>query len=403
VRPGEFLRVKVDLVMTTDATGRISVDQFRKMGGSKVFDPRKVVFIMDHFTPCRTVESAEVVKTLRSFAQEQGLVWYDVGRAGICHTLLPDEGLVLPGEVLIGGDSHTCTAGALGAFATGMGSTDIAAAMATGDTWMVVPPTLRLNYHGRLREWVGGKDLVLHTIAQLGVDGASYAALEFGGEVIDRLPIADRFTMANMAIEAGGKAGLFPVDDETRRFLAPRAGRPYTAYAADPDAAYDRTCDFEVSDLDPQVALPHSPANARPVDEVGAVAIDQAVIGSCTNGRLSDLRSAARVLAGRRIHPRVRCIILPGTQAIYLEAVREGLVETFIQAGAAVSTPTCGPCPGGHMGVIGAGEKAIATTNRNFIGRMGSPQAEIYLANPAVAAASAVTGCITHPREVVPS
>ena len=403
VEPGQFLNVKVDLVMTTDATALISVQQFQKMGGRKVFDPQKVVFIMDHFTPCRNVESAEVVKQLRAFAREQGLVWYEVGRAGICHTLLPDEGLVLPGDILVGGDSHTTTAGAVGAFATGMGSTDISAAMATGDTWMLVPHSIKFNYHGRLKEWVGGKDLILYTIAGIGVDGASYAAMEFGGEVIDELPLEGRFTMANMAIEAGGKAGLFNVDEKTLQFVKARANRAFTVYQSDPDAVYEKTYDFDVSDLEPQVALPHSPANTRPVADVGNIEIDQAVIGSCTNGRLGDLREAARILDGKKIHPHVRCVVVPATQKIYMEAVREGLVETFVQAGASVSTPTCGPCPGGHTGVIAAGEKAISSTNRNFIGRMGSPQAEIFLANPAVVAASAVTGCITHPKEVATS
>ena len=403
VEPGQFLNVKVDLVMTTDATALISVQQFQNMGCQKVFDPQKVVFIMDHFTPCRNIESAEVVKELRAFAREQGLVWYDVGRAGICHTLLPDEGLVLPGDVLVGGDSHTTTAGAVGAFATGMGSTDIAAAMATGDTWMVVPHSIKFNYHGRLKEWVGGKDLILHTIAKIGVDGASYAAMEFTGEVIDDLPMDHRFTMANMAIEAGGKAGLFNVDEKTLQFVEARAKRAFTVYQSDPDAVYEKTYDFDVSDLEPQVALPHSPANTRPVADIGNIEIDQAVIGSCTNGRLGDLQAAARILDGKKIHPHVRCVVVPATQEIYLEAVRAGLVETFVRAGASVSTPTCGPCPGGHMGAIAAGEKAISSTNRNFIGRMGSPQAEIFLANPAVVAASAVTGRITHPKEVAKS
>jgi len=403
VEPGQFLRVAVDLVMTTDATALISVQQFERMGGRKVFDPKKVVFIMDHFTPCRNIESAEVVKTLRAFADAQGLVWYDVGEAGICHTLLPDEGLLVPGDVLVGGDSHTTTGGAVGAFATGMGSTDIAAAMATGDTWMVVPPSIKFNYHGRLKEWVGGKDLILHTIAAIGVDGASYAAMEFGGEVIESLPMDGRFTMANMAIEAGGKAGLFFADEKALQFVDSRAKRSCTVFQSDPDAVYEKTYDFEVSVLDPQVALPHSPANARSVQDIGTIDIDQAVIGSCTNGRISDLREAARLLKGRKVHPRVRCIVVPATREIYLTAVREGLVETFIQAGAAVSTPTCGPCPGGHMGVIASGERAVSSTNRNFIGRMGSPQAEIFLANPAVVAASTVTGFITHPKEVAKS
>jgi len=401
VEPGQFLQVRVDMVMTTDATGLISVRQFRKMGARRVFDPRKVVLVMDHFTPCRNIESAEVVKELRGFAAEQGVRWYDVGRAGICHVLLPQEGLVLPGEVVVGGDSHTCTYGALGAFATGMGSTDIAAAMATGDVWMQVPVSLRFNYHGRLRPWVTGKDLMLHTIAAIGVDGATYAAMEFGGEVVAGLDMDGRFSMANMAIEAGGKAGLFEVDQQTLEYVKPRAGRPLTVPAPDPDAAYAQVHDLEVSDLEPQVALPHSPANAVAVGEAGQVEIDQAVIGSCTNGRLADLRLAARVLEGRKVHPRVRCIVVPGSQEVYLQAVREGLMESFVQAGAVVTPPTCGPCPGGHLGVLAEGERCVSSTNRNFIGRMGSPGAEVYLANPAVAAASAVSGVICHPGEVV--
>lgn len=401
VSPGEFLRVKVDMVMTTDATGLISVQQFKKMGASRVFDPKKVVFVMDHFTPCRNIESAEVVKEIRQFALEQGLLWYDVGQSGICHVLLPEQGLVAPGDVVIGGDSHTCTYGALGAFATGMGSTDIAAAMATGDTWMQVPQSIKLNYHGELREWVSGKDLILHTIGQIGTDGATYAAMEFHGETIQALDMDSRFSMANMAIEAGGKVGLFAVDEKTQHYLASRLPNPAKIYKADEDALYAQTFDFEVSGLEPQVSLPHSPANATGVSSVGDVEIDQAVVGSCTNGRISDLREAAKLLKGHKVHPRVRCIVVPGSQEIYLQAIREGLVEIFIQAGAVVSTPTCGPCPGGHMGVIGAGERSISSTNRNFIGRMGSPQAEVYLSNPAVAAASAVTGRICHPREVV--
>ena len=400
VEPGQFLRVKVDLVMTTDATALISVQQFRNMGAKRVFDPAKVVFVMDHFTPCRSAESAETVAQLRDFAKEQGLVWYEVGRAGICHALVPDEGLILPGEVMVGGDSHTTTSGAVGAFATGMGSTDIAAAMAVGDTWMVVPPTIRFNYAGRLGDWVGGKDLILHTIGRIGVDGATYTAMEFGGPVIDALAMDDRFTMSNMAIEAGGKAGLFAVDKTTLDYLKPRAKRDYTVHPTDQEAEYSRVIDIDVTDLQPQVSLPHSPANAVPVGEVDTT-IDQAVIGSCTNGRLGDLRSAAKVLAGRKVHPYVRCVVVPATQEIYLQAMAEGLLETFVQAGASVSTPTCGPCPGGHMGAIGAGEKAVSSTNRNFIGRMGSPRAEIYLANPAVAAASAVAGRIVHPGEVM--
>ncbi len=400
VEPGQFLDVKVDLVMTTDATGLISVQQFKRMGVSKVFDPSRIVFVMDHFTPARNIESAEAVNELKAFAREQGLLYYDVGQAGICHALLPEAGLVVPGDVVVGGDSHTTTYGALGAFATGMGSTDIAAAMATGRTWMVVPETIRLNYHGRLPEWITGKDLILHTIGTIGVDGATYKALEFGGEAVAALDMDGRQTMANMAIEAGGKAGLFHVDAKTIEYVEPRAGRYFNVLEADPDAAYEKTVDFEVSELEPQVALPHSPGNAKAVGEIGKITIDQAVIGSCTNGRIADLRAAARVLEGRKVAPGVRLIIVPATQATYLAALEEGLLQVFVRAGAVISPPTCGPCPGGHMGVIASGERCVSSTNRNFIGRMGSPQAEVYLAGPAVAAASAVTGRITHPAEV---
>jgi 3-isopropylmalate/(R)-2-methylmalate dehydratase large subunit len=401
VVPGEFINANVDLVMSTDATASISVQQFWKMGAKRVFDPNKVVLVMDHFVPSRDLESAETVKALREFAFQQGILFYDVGRSGIVHVLLPEEGLVLPGDLVVGGDSHTCTYGALSAFATGMGSTDIAFAMATGQTWMKVPSSIKLIYHGPLPRWVGGKDLILYTIGQIGVEGASYQALEFTGEAIDSLVMDDRFTMANMAIEAGAKAGLFAADEKTIAYTQGRARRPYITYQSDSDAVYSQSIDFDVSSLEPQVSLPHSPANARPVSQAGAVEIDQAVIGSCTNGRLGDLRAAAEVINGRQIHPRVRCIVVPGSQQVFLEAMREGLVETFIKSGAAVSTPTCGPCPGGHMGVVAAGEKCLSTTNRNFIGRMGSPKAEIYLANPAVVAASAVAGYIVHPREVV--
>jgi 3-isopropylmalate/(R)-2-methylmalate dehydratase large subunit len=356
---------------------------------------------MDHFVPSRNLESAETVKTLRDFADRQGILFYDVGRSGIVHVLLPEQGLVLPGDVVVGGDSHTCTYGALGALATGMGSTDIAFAMAFGETWMKVPESIKLVYRGQPARWVGGKDLILSTIAQIGVEGANYQVLEFTGEAIETLDMDDRFTMANMAIEAGAKAGLFTPDARTVAYVQGRAKRQYTIYQPDPDATYARIVEFDVSSLEPQVALPHSPANAIPVSHAGTVEIDQAVIGSCTNGRLNDLRTAAKVLAGRQVHPRVRCIVVPGSQEVYLMALREGHIETFIKSGAVVSTPTCGPCPGGHMGVVGAGEKCLSTTNRNFVGRMGSPKAEIYLANPAVVAASAVYGRIVHPDEVI--
>jgi 3-isopropylmalate/(R)-2-methylmalate dehydratase large subunit len=306
---------------------------------------------------------------------------------------------VLPGEVVIGADSHTCTYGALGAFATGMGSTDIAAAMATGDIWMKVPPTIKLVYNGRLGKWVGGKDLILYTIGDIGVDGALYSAMEFSGEAIEALSIDGRFTMANMAIEAGGKAGLFGVDNKTQLYVKSRAERPYLVYEPDGYAEYSRVIEYDVSDIEPQVALPHSPANSKPISKLKNIRINQVVIGSCTNGRLEDLRLAAQVLKGNKVHSGVRCIVIPGTQQIYLDAMVEGLIETFVRAGAAVSTPTCGPCLGGHMGVLADGEKCVSTTNRNFVGRMGSPKSEVYLANPAVAAASAVTGKITNPEE----
>jgi 3-isopropylmalate/(R)-2-methylmalate dehydratase large subunit len=354
--------------------------------------------VPDHFVPNKDIASAEQAKLMRDFAYEQGIIYFEVGHAGIEHVLLPEQGLVLPGDVVIGADSHTCTYGAVGAFATGMGSTDIAAAMATGDVWMKVPPTIKFVYHGSLGKWVGGKDLVLFTIGNIGVDGALYSAMEFTGEAIDALSIDGRFTMANMAIEAGGKAGIFRVDNKTQLYVKSRAKRPYLVYEPDSDAEYAQVMEYDVSSMEPQVALPHSPANARPVSQLDAIEIDQAVIGSCTNGRLEDLRIAAQILKGRRVHPRVRCIIIPGSQQVYLDALKEGLIETLIKANAVVSTPTCGPCLGGYMGILAEGERCVSTTNRNFVGRMGSPKSEVYLANPAIAAASAVAGKIATPE-----
>ncbi len=401
VSPGEFINVRVDLVLANDITAPIAIREFQRLGIDKVFDPQKVVMVPDHFMPNKDIASAGQAKLMREFAQEQGVIYFEVGQMGIEHVLLPEQGLVLPGDVVVGADSHTCTYGALGAFATGMGSTDIAAAMATGDIWMKVPPTIKLVYHGRLREWVGGKDLILYTISQIGVDGALYSAMEFAGEAIGGLSMDGRFTMANMAIEAGAKAGLFRVDDKTLNYIKPRAKRSYTVYEPDAAAEYSSVIEYDVSVLEPQVALPHSPANARPVSQVVDTEIDQAVIGSCTNGRLEDLRVAARILKGRKVHPRLRCIIIPGSQQVYLDALREGLIEIFILAGAVVSTPTCGPCLGGYMGVLAAGERCISTTNRNFVGRMGSPKSEVYLSNPAVAAASAIMGRITSPEKAI--
>ncbi|MBI2304271.1 MAG: 3-isopropylmalate dehydratase large subunit [Chloroflexi bacterium] len=401
VEPGELINVRADVVMGNDITAPIAINEFRKLGVSKVFDPQRVVLVPDHFVPAKDILSAENAKLLRDFSREQGSVFFEVGNMGIEHVILPELGLVLPGDVVAGADSHTCTYGALGAFATGMGSTDIACAMATGEVWMKVPPTIKIVYHGQLPPWVGGKDLILFTIGQIGVDGAIYSAMEFSGQAIESLSMDSRFTMANMVIEAGAKAGLFSVDAKTLEYVRGRAKRPYTVYQPDGDARYSQVLEYDVSSLEPQVALPHSPANIRPVSQAGDIAIDQAVIGSCTNGRLGDLRIAAQVLRGKSVNPNVRCIIIPGSQEVYLQALREGLIETFLRARAAVSTPTCGPCLGGHMGILAAGERCISTTNRNFVGRMGSPQSEVYLAGPAVAAASAVAGRIVGPEEVL--
>ena len=400
VSPGEFVNVRVDLVLANDITAPIAIREFRRIGVERVFSPHKVVMVPDHFMPNKDIPSAEQAKLVRQFCSQQGTLYFEVGRMGIEHVLLPEQGLVLPGDVVIGADSHTCTYGALGAFATGMGSTDIAAAMATGDIWMRVPPTIKLVYHGSLGKWVGGKDLILYTIGALGVDGALYSAMEFGGDAIDALSMDGRFTMANMAIEAGAKAGICRVDNKTLDYIKSRAKRSYNTYEPDEDAQYSKVIEYDVSAIEPQVALPHLPANTRPISQLGKVEIDQAVIGSCTNGRLEDLEVAAGILAGRMIAPWVRCIIIPGSQQVYLDALKEGLIEVFIRAGAVVSTPTCGPCLGGHMGVLAAGERCISTTNRNFVGRMGSPKSEVYLSSPAVAAASAIAGIITSPEEV---
>jgi 3-isopropylmalate/(R)-2-methylmalate dehydratase large subunit len=400
VSPGDFINVRVDLVMANDITAPIAIREFRRLGVKRVFDPQKVVMVPDHFVPNKDIASAEQAKLMREFAREQGIIYFEVGQMGIEHVLLPEQGLVLPGDVAIGADSHTCTYGALGAFATGMGSTDIAAAMATGDIWMKVPPTIKLIYHGSLGKWVSGKDLILYTIGDIGVDGALYSTMEFAGEAINVLSMDGRFTMANMAVEAGAKAGIFGVDNKTQLYVKSRAQRPYLVYEPDSDAEYANVIEYDVSDIEPQVALPHSPANTKPVGQVKNIEINQAVIGSCTNGRLEDLRIAAQILKGKKVHPGVRCIIIPGSQQVYLDALVEGFTEIFIKAGAVVSTPTCGPCLGGHMGVLADGERCVSTTNRNFVGRMGSPQSEVYLANPAVAAASAVAGRITSPDEV---
>jgi 3-isopropylmalate/(R)-2-methylmalate dehydratase large subunit len=402
VAPGKLVEVQVDMVLANDITAPISIREFAKLGVDKVFDPEKVALVPDHFAPNKDIKAAEQCKVLREFARRYDIAnYWEVGRMGIEHVLLPEQGLVLPGDVVVGADSHTCTYGAVGAFATGMGSTDIAVAMATGSIWMKVPDTIQIVYHGQRQPWVGGKDLILYTIGLIGVEGARYQAIEFAGPAIAALPMSGRFTMSNMAIEAGGKAGLFAVDEATRGYLDGRASRSWTAYDADPDAAYARVVEIDVSEIEPQVAFPHLPSNARPVSEAGSIQIDQVVIGSCTNGRWDDLVEAARVLGGRQVHQDVRCIVIPGTQEIYLRAVREGLAEAFVEAGAVFSTPTCGPCLGGHMGILAAGERCVSTTNRNFVGRMGHVESQVYLAGPAVAAASAIAGRIVGPEEVL--
>lgn len=400
VSPGEFANVKVDVILANDITAPIAIKEFQKLGIEKVFDPKKVVMVADHFVPNKDITSAEQAKLMRDFCYRRDIIHFEVGETGIEHVLLPEKGLVLPGDIVIGADSHTCTYGALGAFATGMGSTDIASAMATGDIWMKVPSTIRFVYNGKLPKWVGGKDLILYTIGEIGVDGALYAAMEFSGETIDSLSMEGRFTMANMAIEAGAKAGLFRVDQKTLDYVQTRAKREFTVYEPDNDAEYARVFEYDVSKLEPQVSFPHLPSNAKPVSKAGNVPLDQAVIGSCTNGRLEDLRLAASILKDKKVHHGLRCIVIPGTQQVYLDALKEGLIEIFIKAGSAVSTPTCGPCLGGHMGILAAGERAISTTNRNFVGRMGSTKSEVYLANPAVAAASAILGRIASPEEL---
>jgi 3-isopropylmalate/(R)-2-methylmalate dehydratase large subunit len=398
--PGDFINVRPDMILSNDITAPIAIKEFRKLGVKKVFDPKKIVLVPDHFVPNKDIASAEQARMLREFAQEQGVIYFECGQMGIEHVLLHEQGLVLPGDVIIGADSHTCTYGALGAFATGMGSTDIAMAMATGEIWMKVPHTIRFVYHGKLPKWVGGKDLILYTIGKIGVDGALYAAMEFTGEAIDALSMDGRFTMSNMTIEAGGKVGLCRADGKTIEYVTPRAKRPYAVYELSPASECAQVIEYDVSKLEPQVATPHLPSNVKPVSALKDIKIDQAVIGSCTNGRLEDLRLAASIIKGRKVAPFVRCIVIPGTQQVYLDAMREGLVETFINAGSAFSTPTCGPCLGGHMGILAAGERAISTTNRNFVGRMGSPKSEVYLSNPAVAAASAVLGRIASPDEL---
>ncbi|MFH1096193.1 MAG: 3-isopropylmalate dehydratase large subunit [Candidatus Desantisbacteria bacterium] len=402
VSPGELIEVGVDIALGNDITTPLAIVEFEKLGLEAVFDRDRVVLVPDHFAPNKDVRAAQQCKMLREFAKKYNITnYFEVGRMGIEHALLPEAGLVLPGDIIIGADSHTCTYGALGAFATGIGSTDLAAVMATGQIWFMVPESIKFVYSGRLNKWVGGKDLILSTIGRIGVDGANYAAMEFTGEVISSLPMSDRFTMSNMAIEAGGKCGIIAPDDITLEYVKGRAKRAYKMYASDDNAKYKEVYEFDCSHIEPQVAFPHLPSNTKPISQVGDIKIDQGIIGSCTNGRIEDLRMAASVLKGRKVHPEVRLIIIPATQKIYQLAIKEGLIDIFIEAQAVVSTPTCGPCLGGHMGILAEGEKAIATTNRNFVGRMGHPKSEVYLANPAIAAASCILGRIASPEEVL--
>lgn len=397
VYPGQFINARVDLVLASELSGVLTIEEFEKINGARIFDPKKVVLVMDHFTPAKDIKSAEIVKRCRDFAREHNITFYDVGRAGIQHVLLPEKGLVVPGDLIAGADSHTCTYGFMGAFGTGIGSTDAAAAMALGEMWLKVPESIKLVYHGRPPKWVGGKDLILYTIKQIGVDGARYQAMEFTGEALDYLDMADRFSIANMAIEAGAKTGLIAADEKTRQYVSQRSNRPGEYWQSDPDAEYEAVYEFDVSEFEPFVAVPFLPENVKPVSELSEIKIDQVAIGMCTNGNLEDLRAAAEVLRGRQIHPNVRAVIIPGSQKVYLDALKEGLIEIFLEANCSISTPTCGPCLGGHMGVLAAGERCVSTSNRNFRGRMGHPESEVYLANPYVAAASAITGHITSP------
>ncbi len=401
VRAGDLIEAKLDVVLGNDVTTPVAIGVFEKAGFTKVFDPEKIVIALDHYTPCKDIKSAELSKTSRDFAKKHGITHlYDTGTVGIEHALLPEQGLVGPGDCVIGADSHTCTYGALGAFSTGVGSTDMAAGMASGLNWFKVPSAIKVELTGKPGPYVSGKDVILHLIGEIGVDGALYQSMEFCGDGVANLTMDDRFTIANMAIEAGGKNGIFPVDELTKEYIKDRFKREPVIYEADEDAEYTRVVKIDLSALQPTVSLPHLPSNTKTVDEAAGMPIDQVVIGSCTNGRISDLRIAASILKGKKIADRIRCIIIPATQEIYMQCLREGLLEIFIEAGCAVSTPTCGPCLGGHMGVMAAGERAVATTNRNFVGRMGHTKSEVILASPAVAAASALAGCVADPRKL---
>ncbi len=401
VKAGQLIQTDINLVLGNDITSPIAIKEFSRIGLEHVFSRDKIAIVLDHFTPNKDIKAAQQCQMIREFVKEKGIInFFDVGEMGIEHVLLPEKGLIAPGELIIGADSHTCTYGALGAFATGVGSTDMAAAMATGKCWFKVPSALKFVLKGRPPHFVCGKDIILHIIGLIGVNGARYKSMEFSGEGLKYLSMDSRFTIANMAVEAGGKNGIFPVDDKTRDYLKTCLSEKFTIYEPDDDSSYEKVYEINLSSLRPTISLPHSPQNTVTVDEIGHTPIDQVVIGSCTNGRLEDLRTAAQILKGNKVAKNVRLIIIPGTQKIYLQALEENLIKTFIQAGAAVSTPTCGPCLGGHMGVLAKGERAVATTNRNFRGRMGHPESEVYLSNPAVAAASAITGIITDPEKI---
>ena len=404
VAPGQLISSRLDLVLANDVTAPIAIREFAKTGVEHVWDPTRVALVPDHYTPNKDIKSAEQAKIMRDFAHAQGITHYwEVGCMGVEHALLPEQGVVVPGDVIIGADSHTCTYGALGAFATGVGSTDAAAGMATGEAWFKVPASIKFDITGELGPWVSGKDVILHIIGMIGVDGALYQAMEFTGSTIERLGIEDRMTICNMAIEAGAKSGIVAFDETTRAYVEGRAERPWVVYASDPDAEYARVVEIDAATIEPTVSFPHLPSNTKPAREARDIFVDQVVIGSCTNGRLGDLRIAASILKGRKVDSRVRLIVIPATQQIWRDAMHEGLFDIFVDAGAAVSTPTCGPCLGGHMGILAAGERAVATTNRNFVGRMGDPTSEVYLASPAIAAATAVAGHIALPEDLEPA
>ncbi|MBP1918671.1 3-isopropylmalate dehydratase large subunit [Youngiibacter multivorans] len=401
VKAGQLIMADLDLVLGNDITTPVAVNEFAKMKTTEVFDKKKIAIVPDHFAPNKDIKAAEQCKFIREFALDKKIEnYFEVGEMGIEHALIPEKGLVVPGDVVIGADSHTCTYGALGAFSTGIGSTDMAAGMATGKAWFKVPEALRFELTGKPTKWVSGKDVILHIIGMIGVDGALYKSMEFTGEGLKNLSMDSRFTMANMAIEAGAKNGIFPVDEKTIEYVKEHSDREYKVFTADEDAVYEKVYEIDLGKVRPTVAFPHLPDNTRTIDEVGTIKVDQVVIGSCTNGRIEDIRVAAEILRGKKVAKGVRVLVFPGTQKIYLQAIEEGLVQDIVKAGVAFSTPTCGPCLGGHMGILAKGEKAVSTTNRNFVGRMGHVESEVYLASPAVAAASALTGYISNPENI---